>query len=124
MKSGLAWIAAIAALAYAAGTGRLRAVEPVEVGNETQIFVDDALVASSSGVVRRVHPCRKLDRPVMEPEKTWEQTGIDQRIYVYGTALRDEPTGLLRMWYNRGPLVMLATSTDGLRWERTPLGLY
>jgi len=94
------------------------------VGNEVQIFVDDALLARKSGVVRRVHACEKLPEPVMVSEKTWEQDGIDQRIYVYGTVRRDSETGLLRMWYNRLHLVMQATSTDGLRWQRPDLGLY
>ena len=94
------------------------------VGNEVQLFVDDVLLARKSGVVRRVHPCRKLDAPVMVPETPWEQDGIDQRIYVYGTVLRDPPTGRLRMWYNRNRLVMHATSADGLRWQRPGLGLY
>lgn len=104
--------------------GPARAAEPIDVGVGVQIFVDDGLLASRAGLVRRVVPCRKLPHPVLEPEKAWEQKGIDQRVYIYGTVLRDGPDGLLRMWYNRGSVVMLATSSDGIRWDRPALGLF
>ena len=124
MKYRLVLIAALPVWAYAASTGCVNAAEPLEIGDQTQLFVDDALIATSSGVVRRVHPCRKLNQPVMEPEKAWECKADDDRIYVYGSVLRDQRSGVLHLWYNRGPLVMLATSVDGLRWERPSLQLY
>jgi len=88
-----------------------------------QLFVDDALIAYKSGVARRVHACTKLDAPVLEPQTPWENEGDDQRVYVYGTVLRDEHSGLFRLWYNRGSHVLYATSRDGLRWDRPELGL-
>jgi hypothetical protein len=94
------------------------------IGPERQIFVDDTLVAHKTGLVRKVHPCRKLPEPVMVSEKTWEQAGIDQRIYVYGTVLRDYDTRQFRMWYNRNHLVLYATSDDGLDWHRPALGFH
>jgi hypothetical protein len=94
------------------------------IGTESQIFVDDVLVAQKRGVVRKVHPCRKLAEPVMASKEPWEQAGIDQRIYVYGTVRRDRQTGRFRMWYNRNHLVLYATSDDGLDWQRPALGLY
>ena len=94
------------------------------IGTERQIFVDDLLLAQKTGVVRKVHPCRKLPEPVMVSREPWEQDGIDQRIYVYGTVRRDRDTGRFRMWYNRNHLVLYATSDDGLDWRRPALGLY
>ena len=93
------------------------------VGGEVQLFVDDVLLARKSGVVRRIHTCEKLPKPVMVSEKPWEQNGPDRRIYVYGTVLRDRQTGGFRMWYNRNRLLLLATSADGLQWQRPELGL-
>ena len=124
MNLRLAFLPALTTIGLLAAARPAAAVEPVELGAEPQLVVDDALIAAKSGVTRRVHPCRKLPRPVLEPEKPWERKGIDQRIYLYGTVLRDDPGGLLRMWYNRGPLVMLATSADGLHWERPLLDLH
>lgn len=93
------------------------------IGSEPQLFVDDVLLARKSGVFRRIHTCEKLPKPVMVSEKPWEQNGPDRRIYVYGTVSRDRKTGRLRMWYNRNHLLLLATSADGLQWERPELGL-
>lgn len=93
------------------------------IGNEPQLFVDDLLVASKSGVMRRAHACEKLSSPVLEPEMAWEREGDDQRVYLYGTVLRDAQTGQFRMWYNRLDAVLYATSADGLHWDRPELGL-
>ena len=93
------------------------------VGSAPQLFVDDALVAQKSGVTRHAHAAAKLPAPVLEPEKPWEAEGDDQRVYIYGTVLRDEQSGAFRMWYNRGTLLLYATSRDGLAWERPELGL-
>lgn len=96
---------------------------PILLGTETQLFVDDLLVAHKEGVVRRAHACKKLPEPVMRPEASWEHKGVDQRIYIYGTVLRDEQTGKFRMWYNRGMRTLFATSDDGIHWERPLLGI-
>jgi len=108
------------ALANAAAT---LAAEAHRIGVESQLFVDDELILAKKGMVRKVHPCEKLDEPVMASSEPWEYDGIDQRIYVYGTILRDEPSGLFRMWYNRMQNVMYATSADGIEWRRPLLGL-
>ncbi len=92
-------------------------------GAQTHLFVDDADIARKENVVRRAHACEKLPEPVLEPEAPWERDGIDERVYIYGTVLRDPGTGLFRMWYNRLDLVLYATSQDGLHWERPRLGL-
>ncbi len=97
---------------------------PRRIGSEPQLFVDDVLVASKTEVVRRAHACEKLAAPVLVPEAPWEQDGDDQRVYVYGTVLRDSDTGHFRMWYNRLDLVLFATSDDGIRWTRPDLGLH
>ena len=97
---------------------------PRVIGAEPQLFVDDVLLANKSGVVRRAHACEKLPEPVLEPEAPWEQDGDDQRVYVYGTVLRDTESGQFRMWYNRLDLVLYATSSDGIHWNRPALGLY
>jgi hypothetical protein len=111
-----------------------RAAGPVHsIGTQTQIFVDDVLIARKRGVVRKAHPCKKLFAPVLEPEKPWERDDMDRRIYVYGTVLPDRPfgdaspdgsAGGLRLWYNRNHLVLYATSADGLNWSRPELGLH
>jgi len=98
--------------------------EAVAIGPEVQLFVDDVLVARRAGVLRRVHACEKLDHPVLRADEPWERTDIDRRIYVYGTALRQEDGSGYRLWYNgtQGRL-LYATSEDGIAWGRPDLGL-
>lgn len=68
------------------------------------------------------HACRKLSAPVLEPTTPWEAQGIDQRVYIYGTVLR-QPDGTFCMWYMQaGGRILYATSADGLHWERPSLG--
>ena len=101
----------------------------------THVFVDDHLIATKSGVRRTIHPCRKLPRPVVEPEKPWE----GGRVYVYGTVHYDAASKQYRMWYMSCPpagkrdkalqrtsraLVLYATSRDGVHWVKPELGLY
>ena len=69
-----------------------------------QIFADDVLIASKSGVERKVHAAAKLERPVLEASAPWEIGATvkgqpDRRLYIYGTVLRDAASGHFRMWY-------------------------
>lgn len=93
-------------------------------GDESGIFVDDLMVARREGVVRRIHGCRKLARPVLTAEADWEVELDDRRLYVYGTVFHDPEAGGFRMWYMRFPnRVLYATSDDGIHWERPNLRL-
>ena len=102
-----------------------------------QLFVNDSIVETKEGVVRTLHPGRKLSHPILEPERPWE----GERIYVYGTIHYDPNAQLFHMWYlsslRRGhshsipglrrsasDLVLYATSQDGIYWERPSLGRY
>jgi hypothetical protein len=108
---------------------------PISIGRQTQIFVDDDRIAVKKNVRRTIHPCRKLPKPVVEPEKPWE--GV--RVYVYGSVYYDQASRQFRMWYMSCPragqrdprltrstrqLMLYATSTDGVRWIKPNLGLY
>lgn len=109
--------------------------EASAIGTGPQLLVDDVLIASQKGTVRTIHPCRKLSKPVLEPEHPWEGS----RVYVYGSVLYDETLKLFRMWYmssptegsrdprlnrSRGTLVLYATSADGVRWQKSKMDLY
>ena len=79
---------------------------PLKIGLQKQLFVDDAVIHRRKGVVRRVQPAAKMNRPVLTPERPWEfsyfgesggaqDRGIGKRIYVYGTALAVRMVGKL-----------------------------
>ena len=104
------------------------------------LFADDSGVATSSGVIRTVHPARTRTTPVLQPELPWEGS----RVYVYGSVYYDEAADRLSLWYlghpdpdaqgkeirvpgfrkGKGDVVLFATSKDGLKWERPELGLH
>ena len=116
---------AMSATASASSKFRVNGSEeaPGPLGEEVQLFVDDRRIASRSGVVRRVHACRKAPEPVLEPSMPWEGDDLDSRVYIYGSVLRDPETEQFRMWYNRGSYLLYATSDDGIHWTRPKLGL-
>ena len=95
---------------------------------QSQLFVDDAMIASRSGLVRRTHAAEKLEQPVLEAETPWEvnDDGLDKRVYISGTVLYDETQAQYRMWYLARPdlvsTVAYATSPDGVNWTRPNLG--
>ena len=105
------------------------------IGAETQLFVDDELVSAKRGVVRTLHPARKMEQPVLVPDRPWE----GRRIYIYGSVHYDAGARLFRMWYNTrlgrgqqgrapdlrsrtGDIILYATSEDGINWIKPSLG--
>jgi len=94
---------------------------------EKHLFVDSDMLGQIHKVYRKVHAASKLAKPVLEADMPWEQGDIydgkrDRRVYIYGTVLKDESTGLYKMWYNRLRSNLYATSTDGINWTRPNLG--
>ncbi len=92
---------------------------------EKQIFVDDVMISKIKGLERKVHPAQKLSNPVLEGDKPWEFFE-DQYMKIpyaalYGTVLRDEKSGLFRMWYNVHKKSCYAESVDGINWEKPVL---
>ena len=105
---------------------------PVKIDATRQLFLDDYLIASTKGLIRRVHqPTKHPANPLISPDKPWEATGCVNQII-----LRDEKTGRFRMWYNglksfplpSGTQVRFPTcyaeSDDGIRWTKPELGLH
>jgi len=82
----------------------------------TELFVDDVMIERSTGVTRTLHQATKLDHPVLEADKPWE----NGRTYIYGTVHRDEQTGKFRMWYSGGGMAY-AVSDDGINWTKPEL---
>jgi hypothetical protein len=107
--------------------------------NVRQLFFDDYLVDSASGLTRTLHhPVKHPDNPVLKREHAWE--GL--RVQVYGTVLYDPAEQLFKIWYMNIPktsaekitvngqrrpghatLLSYATSRDGLHWDKPLLGI-
>ncbi len=93
---------------------------PIETGSNRQLFIDHRFIAESRGIQLTVNPpLRRV--PVMTPEKPWEAAHVGSYFSVV------EHEGVLKMWYQSysgkgDPRFCLATSSDGIRWERPELG--
>ena len=71
--------------------------EPVWIGGVKQLFVDDSLIAASSGSLERVmNPPAKLGRRVVQPDAPWERA-LNTSLGLYSSVMREGNT--TRLWY-------------------------
>ncbi|MEQ9453044.1 MAG: hypothetical protein RLN76_00450 [Phycisphaeraceae bacterium] len=90
--------------------------QATKLDDRAQLMVDDVLIASEKNTRYVIHQAKKLAQPVVEADRPWESN----RVYLYGTVLRDPSTGRFRMWYSGGGLAY-AESADGLNWIKPEL---
>jgi len=96
------------------------------IGREKQLFIDDYCVQEMAGVQRTYHQAKKHPaNPLLVQQEWWE----DYYIQLYGNVLYDPERREFRMFYNaiskQGfDTVCLATSKDGVKWERSKLDLF
>jgi hypothetical protein len=138
-RSAILFGAGLASCVIAASLGGA-AESVVRLGKLPLLFVDDSGVAARTGVVPTVHPARTHSAPVLQPDQAWE----GDRVYIYGSAYRDEKTGQFHLWYCSRPglevagrsastgaapslrnqgfdLTLHATSSDGRTWHKPSL---
>lgn len=99
--------------------------EAINIGSDRQLFTDAFWIAEAEGIGRRLqHPVRR--EIAIAAEHPWERGGVS-----YMVTFRDDDR--YRAWYRcdqemppkgaRKPLIAHAESTDGIHWEKRPLGL-
>ena len=72
----------------------LKMTNPLRLGTQKQLFIDDLVVDETAGVTRNLNqPAKYVGNPIMIPLYPWEG-----RLQVYGTVWR-ESNGCFRMWY-------------------------
>src|SRR5262249_1158663 len=60
--------------------------QPIDVTSKRHLFLDDHLIASSTNVVRRIHPAEKSkSNPVIRSTEPWEEP----LNVIYGSVIRD-----------------------------------
>lgn len=111
-------------------------VIPIDVGR--QLFVDDFLIESTN--LRRVFhmPVKYRGNPILKPETELEinatrittglrhgRPGTSAATPKSGGVWWDPEDQLFKMWYEAGWIntIAMATSIDGLHWERPDLGV-
>ena len=114
----------------------------IEIGSTKQLFVDDYLIESLANAKQGLNQAVKADdNPVLRRERPWEGNYMRPIKVIF-----DEKEGDFKMWYTaststvrlengkpvvggpagfivRGRVTCLATSEDGIHWERPSLGL-
>ncbi len=112
----------------------------IDIGSQKQLFVDDYLIESMTNTRQVLNRAEKVpDNPVLRPERPWE--GNDVRLH---QVFFNDAEQRFNMWYQGrrysaeqgdgevivsgehekpGPVICLATSEDGVSWERPNLGL-
>jgi hypothetical protein len=115
----------------------------IDIGSTKQLFLDDYLIESMANVKQVLNPAVKVDNnPVIKSERPWEGNNSRPLRVLY-----EEDEGLFKMWYSSftlsldpnmtpggysgivmlgeddPPVTCLATSEDGIHWERPDLGL-
>jgi hypothetical protein len=97
-----------------------------DVGNKSQLFIDHVLVREARGVSFTQHPARKHPQnPLLKADQPFE----GWQVQLGGSVLYDEEERLFKMWYMclrsaefEREMTCYATSDDGIRWEKPPVG--
>jgi hypothetical protein len=112
-----------ALVVFAVATSPLAAAdaEPLAIGNHAQVLVDDHVIESMTGLVRRIQPFAKHPaNPVLKPDMPWEEGSA-----VPISAFYDTEQKLYRLWYRPGIgkfNLGYATSPDCISWTKPSLG--
>jgi len=93
----------------------------INIGSRKQLFVDDYLIESVSNTKRVMNQAEKVDsNPVLRADKPWEGSEVSVDFVVF-----EEQEQLFRMRYSdpERRVICLATSKDGVHWDKPVLGL-
>ena len=106
---------------------------PVSVGSQRQLFIDDYVIESISGASKTLnqptkHSANPLLSYVPKGEPTWD---ADMPIS-FSSVLYDEREQLFKLWYSlhsRGDgdeasVLCFATSSDGIQWHKPVLRIF
>jgi hypothetical protein len=99
--------------------------EAVDIGTTKQLFLNQTLIQSYSGVVFTMNPPVRTGRIVLKADAPWEKAA-QGHIGSYCSILKDK--GKIRLWYDVrfGDTVQVAyaESSDGLHFTKPILGLH
>ena len=90
---------------------------------KSQMFLDDTWIEETIRLERVWETAEVFPEPVLKPTAPWE----GRQVVMFGSVFRlGDDWRMYYMTYNppAPPLFCMATSSDGLHWERPNLGLY
>ncbi|MFP4028143.1 MAG: hypothetical protein ACLFWL_10155 [Candidatus Brocadiia bacterium] len=101
-------------------------MEPINIGNRKQLFVDDALIEKSSALELTMNPPHRTSNPLIQKDRPWEQGGPSSGIWRMNSCVLPE-NDTIRLWYeSMGDdyrHTCYAESTDGVNFTKPELGL-
>ena len=114
---------ALAFFACAVATMAVRAQgQPIQVGLQKQLFLDDYILAATAGTTRKLHqPVKDPGNPLISPPAPL--AGNPELLHLGGSVIYDQEENLFKMWYEANnatrthAAMAYATSTDGINWD-------
>jgi len=104
------------------------AAEPIDVGSQKQLFIDDRFIESSTGVTLVMYPPRRDGIVLLTNDQPWE-IGPETYIGVYSSVIKEN--GVVRLWYDSRcggdqlyDRVAYAESKDGVHFTKPILKLH
>lgn len=98
--------------------------QPVDVGMQKQLFIDDYVIGHMSDVSQQLNqPVKHADNPLIAPPAP-RPPDTEELIHLGGSVIYDEAEGLFKMWYEANnatrshAAMAYATSTDGIHWDK------
>ena len=132
------WILGAALLFLAVSPFPACAPAPVTVpedgpalGSRRQLFLDDSLIRSMTGLSRVLHQPEKVSGNPLLSRVPEESDAWDAGMFIgFSSVLYDRREGLFKIWYSLHPgeggdelaRLCYATSKDGIRWQKPVLG--
>ena len=120
--------AAVMCLAFLVTSAGAQQINIRDVGNRSQLFIDQDLVYESKGVAFTPHPARKHPSgPLLRADQPWE--GWYVTVFT-GTVLFDDEERVFKMWYTcpgnpeyfDSGIICYALSGDGIVWKKPAVG--
>ena len=102
----------------------------IDVGDQKQLFIDHKFIESSEGITLTAQQPMQMREKLVTTDAPWE---ADAHVGSYSTVVQED--GKIRLWYDvragvpepgKNPPFMglaYAESTDGIHFEKKPLGL-
>ncbi|MBH06466.1 MAG: hypothetical protein CMJ20_09110 [Phycisphaeraceae bacterium] len=100
----------------------------ISVNSEKQLFIDNWAVEEQQNINRTFHrPTKHPDNPIIKADRPWEHA-----LYLLG-GVEKQRNGTHRIWYHaadptpgnrKNAATCMATSPDGIHWDKPSLGLY
>lgn len=83
------------------GEPRKSQIPTMQLDHGTELFVDDLLIENMRGVKRTLHLGTKMEKPVLTPERPWEQGGANKskRVNLQGTVVFNKRISRYQIWY-------------------------